>query len=52
MNRKFIIALDQGSSASRALAIDEKGQAAARVSRAVETRRPAEGLAEFDAWTL
>ena len=33
MNRKFIIALDQGSSASRALAIDEKGQAAARVSR-------------------
>ncbi len=52
MNAKYIIALDQGSSSSRALAIDEKGHIAARVSHAVETRRPAEGLAEFDAWEL
>ena len=52
MNAKYIIALDQGSSSSRALAIDEKGQVAARVSHAVDTRREAEGLAEFDAWEL
>ncbi len=52
MNHKLIVALDQGSSASRALAVDEKGKVTARVSRAVETFRPAEGLAEFDAWQL
>ena len=58
MNNKFIIALDQGSSASRALAIDEKGQVAARASCAVQTQRhtghasaPA-AIAEFDAWEL
>ncbi len=52
MNRKFIVALDQGSSASRALAVDEKGRVALRAMSAVETLRPAEGLAEFDAWEL
>ena len=52
MNNKYIIALDQGSSSSRAVAIDQKGRIAARVSHAVQTHRPAEGLAEFDAWEL
>ncbi len=52
MNKQFIIALDQGSSSSRALAIDEKGQVSARVSRAVQTQRPDELTAEFDAWEL
>lgn len=52
MNGKLIIALDQGSSTSRALAVDEKGQTAARASRALDTLRPAQGLAEFDAWEL
>lgn len=52
MSNKFIIALDQGSSSSRALAVDENGRIAARAGRALETVRRAEGLAEFDAWEL
>ncbi len=55
MNNKFIIALDQGSSSSRALAIDEKGHVSARASRALETRRQSAGqagIAEFDAWEM
>ncbi len=56
MNNKFIIAIDQGSSTSRALAIDEKGHVAARASRALETRRQsnagAQVTAEFDAWEM
>lgn len=49
MNSKFILALDQGSSSSRTLAFDQKGAVAARAARALDTHRPAEGLAEFDA---
>lgn len=41
MNGKLIIALDQGSSSSRALAIDEKGRIVARASRALDTLRAA-----------
>lgn len=52
MNNKIFIALDQGSSSSRALAFDAQGRLVARAVRGVDTRRPAEGLAEFDAWAL
>lgn len=52
MKSKLIIALDQGSASSRALVFDEAGRTVARAARAVDTRRPAEGLAEFDAWEL
>ena len=52
MNNKQIIALDQGSSSSRTLAFDIHGNVTARASRAVDTVRPAAGLAEFDAGYL
>ena len=52
MNNKQIVALDQGSSSSRTLAFDIHGNVTARSSRAVDTLRPAAGLAEFDAWAL
>ncbi len=52
MNKKFIVALDQGSSSSRALVFDEKGQLVVRAARALDTLRPAAGLAEFDAKSL
>ncbi len=52
MNNKQILALDQGSSSSRTLAFDASGKVTARASRAVDTRRPSAGLAEFDAWAL
>ena len=52
MNNKQILALDQGSSSSRTLAFNSEGKVTARASRAVDTRRPAAGMAEFDAWNL
>jgi len=52
MNNKYIIALDIGSSSSRALAIDAQGKIIARSSRPVETLRPMEGQAEIDADVL
>ena len=49
MNNKLIIALDQGSSSSRVLALDQEGQTVSRFVRPLATRRPTEGWAEFDA---
>ena len=52
MNDSVIITLDQGSSSSRALAIDSKGRVVAQAARALPTIRPAEGLAEIEAAAL
>lgn len=52
MNNKYIVALDQGSSSSRAFAIDEHGKIVARASHMVDTIRPAAGCAEIDASKL
>ncbi len=52
MNNSVIITLDQGSSSSRALAIDSTGRVVAQAARALQTIRPAEGLAEIDASSL
>ncbi len=52
MNNKFIIALDQGSSASRAVALDKEGQIVARSSRSVETIRPQANYAQLDTENL
>ena len=52
MNNSVIITLDQGSSSSRALAIDSAGRVVAQATRALQTIRPAEGLAEIEVSSL
>jgi glycerol kinase len=47
--RDLIVALDQGSSSSRAVLFDLKGRVVASASRPVKTRRPKAGWAEHDA---
>ena len=49
MNRAVVIALDQGSSFSRALAIAARGKVVARAKEAVRTFYPKTGWAEHDA---
>ncbi|MBI5596679.1 MAG: glycerol kinase [Elusimicrobia bacterium] len=51
-NRQVVIALDQGSSSSRALAFDERGRTAAWAQRPVRTRYPSPGRVEHDAMDL
>jgi glycerol kinase len=50
--RTAVVALDQGSSSSRALAFDAKGRVLARAQRPVRTRYPAAGRVEHDALDL
>ena len=52
MNRGVVIALDQGSSASRALAIDSWGRVVARAQHAVKTSYPKPGWVEHNALEL
>lgn len=52
MSNKFIVALDQGSSSSRALAFDSFGQVAAKQTVSLSPDYPAEGLAQYDGETL
>lgn len=49
MNKAVVIALDQGSSSSRALAIDPKGRVVARAQFPVRTWYPKAGWVEHDA---
>ena len=49
MSRSVVIALDQGSSTSRALAIDSGGRVVARAQKPVRTFYPRSGWAEHDA---
>ena len=46
--REFLLALDQGSSSSRAVLFDLKGRIAALAQRPVLTRRPRAGWSEHD----
>lgn len=46
--RELLLALDQGSSSSRAVLFDLKGRPAAMARRPVRTRRPKAGWAEHD----
>ncbi|MBI3565362.1 MAG: glycerol kinase [Elusimicrobia bacterium] len=46
--RDLLLALDQGSSSSRAVLFDLKGKVVAMASRPVKTRRPKAGWAEHD----
>jgi glycerol kinase len=46
---ELILALDQGSSSSRALAVDAKGEVLARAQRKIGTTHPKAGWAEHDA---
>ena len=48
MNNKFIVALDQGSSSSRAVAITTHGEVRTRYATQVDTLRPAGNLAELN----
>ncbi len=48
MPPKYIVALDQGSSSSRALIVDARGQIVAQAACPVETLRPMPGYAELD----
>lgn len=48
MSRELILALDQGSSSSRALAFDSRGRVVARVQRPIKTFRPRPGWVEHD----
>ena len=52
MSKNVILALDQGSSASRVLALDMRGKIVARASRELCTVRQAAHLAELDATAL
>ncbi len=47
-SRDLLLALDQGSSSSRAVLFDLKGRVAALAQRPVRTRRPKAGWAEHD----
>lgn len=47
-----VVALDQGSSSSRALAFDSRGRVPARAQRPVKTSFPGPGLVEHDALAL
>ena len=49
---EYVIALDQGSSSSRALAIDSRGRVAAMAQVPVRTRYPGPGCVEHDALDL
>ncbi len=49
---RLVVALDQGSSSTRALALSEKGRVLARAQTAVATRRPRAGWFEHDAAVL
>ena len=50
--REVIVALDQGSSSSRAVVFDLKGKVVASAQRPVSTRRPKAGWSEHDALEL
>jgi glycerol kinase len=53
MSRKFILALDEGSSSARAVIIDMDGQIIGEASRAIESRFPHPGwveLSPIDLW--
>lgn len=52
MGEKFIIVLDQGSSSSRALALDLDGNIRYKAQRKLEASYPAPGRAEYDAEKL
>ncbi|OGS14571.1 MAG: hypothetical protein A2234_10345 [Elusimicrobia bacterium RIFOXYA2_FULL_58_8] len=52
MAEKFIIVLDQGSSSSRALALDFDGNIRFKAQRRLEAVYPAPGLAEYEAEKL
>lgn len=49
---RVVIALDQGSSSSRALAFDERGRVAAKAQKAIKTYFPHPGWSEHDALEL
>ncbi len=50
--KPVVIALDQGSSSSRAIAFNERGQAVAKAQFPVSSRRPKPGWVEHDALDL
>lgn len=50
--REAVVALDQGSSSSRALAFDPRGRVLARAQRPVRARYPGPGRVEHDALEL
>ncbi len=52
MSQELVIALDQGSSSSRALAIDAQGRVVARVQVPLKTHHPKAGWIEHDALDL
>lgn len=52
MGRDLLLALDQGSSSSRAVLFDLKGKVVALAQRPVRTKRPKAGWAEHDALEL
>ncbi|MDD2804160.1 MAG: FGGY family carbohydrate kinase [Elusimicrobiales bacterium] len=52
MGEKFIIVLDQGSSSSRALALDPEGAIRFKAQRKLEASYPGPGRAEYDAEKL
>ncbi len=52
MARDLLLALDQGSSSSRAVLFDLRGKVVALAQRPVRTRRPKAGWAEHDALEL
>lgn len=51
-NKQFIIALDQGTSGSRAFAVTSDGTVYAQKSAALSPSRPADGLSEYNAQDL
>ena len=52
MSRPLVLALDQGSGSSRAIAFDDRGRVAAEARRAVRTFHPRDGFIEHDALEL
>jgi glycerol kinase len=52
LTRALVLALDQGSSSSRAIAFDERGRAVFAAQRPVKTFHPREGWIEHDALDL
>lgn len=52
MSEKWIVAIDQGTSSCRALAVDMHGKISAQQSVTFSPQRPAKGLSQYDAEEL
>ena len=52
MSARYILALDQGTSSCRAVAVDETGAICAQKSILFSPQRPAKGLSQYDAQSL